>query len=166
MNVDFLKKLLAFVVLLFAQALVLQRIHLFDYATPLLYVYLVLLFRRNYPRWGILLWSFAMGLAVDMFSNTPGVTASSMTFLGLLQPYVLSLFVPREAPDDLEPSVKTLGKGKYFLYALLLTFIYCLLFFTVEFFSFFNWMQWLACVGGSTMLTAILIFIIDNVRKS
>lgn len=166
MNIDFLKRLLTFVILLFAQALVLQRIHLFNCATPLLYVYLVLLFRRNYPRWAILLWSFAMGIAIDMFSNTPGVTASSMTLIGLLQPYILALFIPREASDDLEPSVKTLGLGKYFLYSLLLIFIYCLLFFTVEAFSFFNWTQWLACVGGSTTLTTVLIFVIDNVRKS
>ena len=33
------------------QALFLNHIHIFGVATPLLYVYLPLLFQRGYPRW-------------------------------------------------------------------------------------------------------------------
>ena len=58
MNIDFLKRLLLFVVLLLVQVLVLNHIHLFDYATPLLYIYFVISFNRNYPKWAILVWSF------------------------------------------------------------------------------------------------------------
>ena len=91
MNIDFLKRLLLFIVLLLVQVLVLNHIHLFDYATPLLYIYFVISFNRNYPKWTILVWSFLLGLSIDIFANTPGVAASSMTLLGLLQPYVLEL---------------------------------------------------------------------------
>lgn len=70
MNIDLLKGIALFVTLLLVQVLVLNHIHLFGFATPLLYMYVALIFRRNYPRWGILLWCFAMGLAVDIFSNT------------------------------------------------------------------------------------------------
>ena len=80
MALDLLKRLLFFAILLVAQALVLNHIHLFNCATPLLYVYLVLLFPRNFPKWAILLWSFALGLCVDSFTNTPGVAAGSMTY--------------------------------------------------------------------------------------
>ena len=101
MNLNFLKGVLLFAILLLAQVLVLNHIHLFDCATPLLYVYVVLQFRRNYPRWGILLVSFLLGLLVDIFSNTPGVAAASMTFLGFLQPYVLAMFLNRDSDEDL-----------------------------------------------------------------
>ena len=78
-----LKRLGLFVVFVLAQTMVLGRIHLFGYATPLVYVYFVSMFPRSYPKWSILLWSFVMGLTIDIFSNTPGVAAASLTLLGL-----------------------------------------------------------------------------------
>ena len=79
MSKTLFKRILGFALLCLAQALVLNRIHLFSFATPLLYVYMVLLFRRNYPHWGVLIWCFFMGLVVDSFSNTPGLATASMT---------------------------------------------------------------------------------------
>lgn len=49
MNIDFFKRLLLFLALLLVQVLVLNNIHLFDCATPLLYVYFVVSFQRGYP---------------------------------------------------------------------------------------------------------------------
>lgn len=165
MNLDFLKGILLFVVLLLVQALVLNHIHLFGVATPLLYVYIVLLFRRNYPRWAILVWCFVMGLGVDIFSNTPGVAAASMTLMGLLQPFLLLPFINRDTPDDLLPSIRTLGLGKFASYTLIVVFIYCLVFFTLETFNFFNWLLWFEYVGASTVLTTVLVLVIDNLRN-
>ena len=47
MNIESLRRLLTFVILLLVQVIVFNHIHLFDVATPLLYVYLVLHFRRS-----------------------------------------------------------------------------------------------------------------------
>lgn len=47
MNINFLKRLLLFLVLLVAQVLVLNHIHLFGYATPMLYIYFVISFQRG-----------------------------------------------------------------------------------------------------------------------
>lgn len=165
MNIDFLRRLLLFLVLLLVQALVLNHIHLFDCATPLLYVYFVISFKRGYPKWAILVWSFLMGLGIDMFSNTPGVAASSLTLLGLLQPYLLELFTTRDSDADLQPCIANFGLSRFSYYALLLTFVYCLVFFTVETFSFFNWLQWILSIVSSTFLTFVLVLVIDNFRK-
>ena len=70
MSIEFFKRLMLYVVLVLSQALVLNHIHLFGYATPLLYIYFVVSFPRNYPKWGIILWSFLLGLNVDAFSNS------------------------------------------------------------------------------------------------
>ena len=91
MTIDLLKRFLQFCLFVLVQALILNRILLFGCAMPLLYVYFVILFPRNYPKWGILLWSFAMGLSIDMFSNTPGIGSASLTLIGALQPLVLEL---------------------------------------------------------------------------
>ena len=159
------RKLLFFILLLLTQVLVLNRIHLFDCATPMLYVYIMLLFRRNYPRWGILVWGFTIGLCIDIFSNTPGVAAASLTLLGLLQPYILMLFVQRDSPDDLQPSMNTLGVGNFIYYTILVVLLYCTVFLTFETFNFFNWIQWLEGVGGSTAITVAIILVIENLRK-
>ena len=42
MNIDFLKRLLWFTVLIVVQVFVLNHIHLFAVATPLLYIYFIL----------------------------------------------------------------------------------------------------------------------------
>ena len=165
MNAEFFRRLLHYAVLVLAQALVLNHIHLFGYATPLLYVYFVVSFPRNYPKWGILLWSFLLGLNVDAFSNTPGVAASAMTLIGLLQPYVLELFMQRDSEDDFQPSINSMGAGKYIYFTLLLTFIYCIVFFTVEMFTFFNWLQWILNILTSTLLSLLFIIVIDSLRK-
>ena len=94
MAIDTLRRALVFVVLCLVQALVFNHIHLFGYATILLYVYFVVMLPRNYPRWAALLWSFALGLSVDMFTNTPGMAAAALTLTGFLQPYLLQLFRP------------------------------------------------------------------------
>ena len=93
MDVNFFKKLGWSIVLILLQVFVLNHVHLFGIATPLLYIYFIVQFRRNYPQWGMMLWAFVMGLFIDMFSNTPGVSSFSLTALGLANIYGLSLFL-------------------------------------------------------------------------
>ncbi|MBR3473198.1 MAG: rod shape-determining protein MreD [Prevotella sp.] len=163
MTTDFFKRVWAFLLFCLVQALVLNHIHLLGYATPLLFVDFVLSFRRGTARWAILLWCFALGLCIDIFSNTPGVASGSMTLMGLLQPYLLEPFVPRDSADDLVPSMRTLGVGKFITYALIMVVIFTVTFFALEAFSFFNWQQWLITVGSSFALTFILILVIENI---
>lgn len=165
MTIDFLRQLGVFAVLCLAQALVFNRIHLFGCATPLIYIYMILKLSRNYPKWGALLWGFALGLTVDVMSNTPGMAAASLTLIGFLQPYFLELFLQRDAADNLSPSISTLGFGKFCFFAATLVFLYCTVFFTLEAFSFFDPIQWLLQIGGSTLITSVMVLTIESVRK-
>lgn len=165
MNVDFLRRLLWFAVLTVAQVFVLNHIHLFAVATPLLYVYFILQFPRNHPRWASLLWGFLMGVIIDTFSNTPGVAAGSLTLVAALQPFVLKPFIPRESSSDFQPGMDTIGIPQYAWYAAILILIYNVVFFSLEMFSFFNVLEWLQCIGGSSLLTLILILVVENVRR-
>lgn len=158
-------RIIQFVVLLFVQALVLNHVHLFNVATPLLYVSLAFSFPRNYPRWATLLWCFCMGLCVDIFSNTPGVAAGAMTVVGLLQPYLIQLYIPRDAADDFTMKFSTVGVNSFISYCAILVLTFCLLFFTLEAFNFFNWFQWLLCIVTSTLLTLLLTLVIENLFR-
>lgn len=67
MRIEVFIRLTEFVILLLVQVLVFNHVHLFGCAIPLVYLYCALDFRRGYPKWAILLWCFAMGLAIDTF---------------------------------------------------------------------------------------------------
>lgn len=165
MTADILKRVLWFFLFVLAQVFVFGRIHLFHYATPLFYVYFVALFPRNYPKWSILVWSFLLGLVIDTFSNTPGLSSFSLTLIAAIQPYAFEIFVSREAAENLEPSAKAIGPLKYSAYISMLVFLYCVVFYTLEIFSFINWLQWVLCVTGSTLITLLLIAAFEYTRS-
>lgn len=166
MIIDTLWRLLLLLALSLSQALVFNHIHFFGCAMPLLYVYMIIIMPRGYPRWATLLWSFSLGLIVDLFANTPGVNAASLTMTGFLQPYVLESFMPRESPDNMKTSVATLGHTRFYTLALILTFVHCLMSFTLEMFSVFDWLMWALSIVCSTVLTLILMFALESVRPS
>ena len=165
MSLDLLKRLGLFLGLCMAQILILNHIHLFGVAIPLLYVYFVITFHRNTPKWAILLWCFAMGAAVDAFANTPGVGAASLTLIGALQPYFLELFLPRDMDAHAKASAATMGFTNFSRMSFLLVLIFCIVFFLLEQYSLFNVLYWLESVGGSALLTFLLILPIERIRK-
>ncbi len=165
MKYGIVKDIASFVAILLVQVLVLNHIHLFGYATPLLYVYMAMILKRNCPRWAMLVVCFIMGAIVDIFSNTSGIATVSLTLLGFVRPYILMPLFNRETEDEQEPTMQALGAGRYFYYTLMMVTIYCLVFFTLEAFSFYNWPQWLACTLSSAALTILLILVIENARK-
>jgi rod shape-determining protein MreD len=165
MAIDILRRLAILLLMALAQVLVFNHIHLFGYAMPMLYVYFAIIIPRGYPRWATLLWCFALGLIIDLFSNTPGVSAGALTLIGLLQPYVIELFIPREAPATMDVSMKTMEPSKFVSMASFLTFVHALTFFSLEMFSFTDWLTWGLCVVGSTLLTLLLLLALESTRK-
>ena len=157
-------RLAMFVALLLAQVLVLNHVWLMNVATPLLYVYFAITFPRNTEKGEVLVWCFILGLLVDIFSNTPGLAAGSLTLIGMIQTYLVELFVPRDSAENLEVSAATLGWGKFSMLSSILTLIYCLLFFILEAFNFFDWHLWLLRAVCSAALTLGLMLAIESLR--
>ena len=153
------------VVLTLLQALIFGRIHLFGVATPLVYVYFVLLLPRNESRITSMVLSFLLGLAVDIFSNTPGLAATSLTLLAFFQPYVLGLYLRKEDPDDFRPTLRSMGFMRYFSYAFFLTFVYCFTIFTLEAFMLAHFLQWLLSILSSWVLTLFIILAAESLRN-
>lgn len=165
MAIELLNRLAMFMALFVAQVLILNHVHLFDVATPLLYVYFAITFRRGFPKWIMLLSCFLLGLVIDIFSSTPGLAAGCMTLVAFVQPYVLESVVPRDSAADLEVSLKSLGTNKFCFLSSVITVFFCLLFFAVEAFSFFDWLVWLERAFTSAVLTWILMMAIESVRS-
>ena len=165
MKIELINRLVMFVALFVAQVLILNHVHLLGVGTPLLYVYFIISFRRNFPKWLVLVSSFLLGLLIDIFSNTPGLAASTMTLVALAQTYLIDLVAPRDSAEDLEASAKVLGASKFVTLSALLTLLYCLVFFALEAFNFFDVLLWLARSVVSFVLTMVLILAVESVRS-
>ena len=86
------------------------------------------------------------------------MNALACTLLGALRLPVLRLYYPRE--EDMtqpEPSARTLGAAAFMKYVFTLTLVYCLMFFFIEAFTFYDWLLMIARAGASTILTFVII---------
>ena len=109
MLINYLHKIGWFIGLVLLQVLILNNVHIAGYDTPFLYIYLILKFESDTPRNALMLWAFFLGLAVDVFSDTPGMNAAATVLLAFLRPTFLRLFVPRDTLDTLVPAIRTMG---------------------------------------------------------
>ncbi len=151
-----LKRLGWFLLLLALQALVFDHMHIMGYATPFIAVYFVILFPAGSSRSAMLLWSFALGFAADIFTNTLGVASASLTVTAMVQPWLLKI----------NSSSGKMGRWAYIRYAAVCV-VFCeTVFFALESFSFFNWQDLLISAGGSSALTVLIIAAIESVRTS
>lgn len=164
MILDLLKRLLQMIVLLALQVFLFNHIVLMGYATPLVYVAFLLYVPLNANRIGTLVWAFVLGTIVDMFSNTPGVSAFSLTFAAMLQPNLLQAHTPKDALEDMTPNYKTMGTWNHLRYMAVLLFVHHILYFLLESFSFFNLHDMAIAFGISFVVSFILIAVMEMLR--
>lgn len=160
-TISFFKRLLSLVLLVFLQVLMLNRINLFGYVTPILYIMMILKLDSGMSRGSILLWGFFIGLSVDIFSNTLGMHAAAATLLAMLQPALIKLFITVDRRDIVKPSLLTMSKGQFFGYILLASFIHHSIYFLLRTFSLDDWAILIAKVVFSSLLTTLLIFVLE-----
>lgn len=152
------RRLLLALLLLAIQVLVCSHIHYLGYATPLIYVYLLLHFPLTYPRSAILVWGFAMGLAVDLFSNTPGLAAAATTLTAMLQPVLLSHITTKEGMENEPPGPHTMGYAHYVRYMMVMVSIHHVALFMLESFTFFHLLDVTISCASSIVLTSLILW--------
>ena len=93
---NLIRGLLYVIVFVLLQVLFLNNIHFLRIATPFLYLYVILRLPLGESRSGILLFSFFLGLLVDLFGNTAGMHAFATTFAGFCrEPLLFTLCLKR-----------------------------------------------------------------------
>lgn len=160
MKVGWFKNIFLFVSLILLQVWVFNRVHLFGLFTPLPYVYYLLKLSNKINRNVLLLSVFGMGVCIDIFFNTHGLNALSMTIAGFLRYYLLQLMVSREE-DAIIPSTRTMGIWGFMRYALIIVLLHHSILFVTEAFSVFSPLILLLKIAGSAFLTLSLIFILE-----
>ena len=158
MSANWLRYSLLFFLLVALQIWILNRIHLFGFATPLFYTYFILKLPANIGRNPLIITACFLGLIIDFFSYTLGFNMLACTIMGFSRYYILDAFAPRDMANFFIPSVETFGLSLFMHYAAVLVVIHHVVLFVAESFTFFNIVMLVLGIVGSAILTLLLIF--------
>lgn len=161
--INMIHRLKWFVGLVLLQVLILNQMHIGGYATPFFYIYFILKFNSRIGRNELMLWSFFLGLTVDILGNTPGMNAAAATFLAFSRNTILRLVTLRYEEEGFYPGMKTLGFSSFFRYGLLSCGIFCTILLLIDTFSFFNAGVLLLKILASTVSTLICVMCAESI---
>jgi len=152
-----LRYILIFIALLLLQVFLFNNIYFFVVAQPFIFFYFILLL-PSMPYWAMLLAGFFTGLAIDIFSGTPGVNAAACTALAFARdPFVRAM--KRSEPDQAySASLTYLGFGRFFFYLFVVALYYQLVRQFLIIFSFKEISFTLIRVVANTLLSVLFIY--------
>ncbi|MBD5276416.1 MAG: rod shape-determining protein MreD [Bacteroides sp.] len=159
MTKTILNALLLLVLLVPAQAVIFNNLALFGVALPLVFIYVLISLPVTLATNWVLTIGFLSGLAVDVFSDTPGLNAFSCTVLAFVRRPVLRLYVPQdEELGAVSLGLQSLGQENYLKYMISMVVLYCTLVFTIEAFELFNLRLWALRIVCSSLYTFVFVY--------
>ena len=158
--------ILRFLVLLLVQVIICQRISLFGYMTPALFLLALYLLPLELPLSLQYIIGFATGFVVDAFAHTLGYSCFSCTLLMFLRPYVVRMLngannVKFENIDRPVPGVKDFRW--IFLYTLILTSVYEIVSVLLGTMTFKNFGHTLLVIIGNTLFSVFVILCVEYI---
>lgn len=147
------------------QVLVLNHLQLLGCGIPLIFVAILVYMPMGVLKVGVLLWGFVTGMLIDVFSNTPGVASGAMTFAALVQPSLLKLMAPRDAAEDITPTMQTMGTWNYVRYMMIIFLMHHLVYFSLECFSFYHIADVALLMVTSWVSSVLLALLFESFRK-
>lgn len=155
-----------FLILVLAQVLIFNHILLFGVAAPIVFIYVITRMPTDCGFNTIITIGFLMGLLVDICADTLGMNTLACTILAAVRKPVLLSYVQHDDNlSEIIPSTFTLGIWNYSKYMLTMVLIYCLIYFSIEFFSLANIGDILLMATASTLLSFPLLLGIDSLMK-
>jgi len=165
MIITYLRRIEWFAALALIQVLVLNNVHIAGYATPFIYIYMILKMSSGTSRSELMLWGFSLGLVVDIFSDTPGMNAAAATFIAFIRPLFLRLFTQRDSTDEFIPAIKTIGTSSFVKYVIMCVLFHHTTLLMIESFSLFDLNTLLIKIGASSLFTVLCIMGIEGLNK-
>jgi len=153
-----------FVTLVLIQVLIMNKVDFYGFLNPYVYLLFILLLPFETPGWMLLLFAFAMGITVDLFSGTLGLHAGSSVFAAFMRPVIIK-FVGEKPDYDIttQPKLQQMGLKWFIAYALLMTFAHQLFLNILDVFSFNEFWQTLLRVIVSTLFTFLFIMLFEYI---
>lgn len=162
MNNNILKFILIFFLCVFLQALIFNRIILFNVAVPIIFIYFIIRLPINLKLPFVFTLSFLIGLLVDIFSDTPGVNALACTLIAALRrPIYFAYMAKDDSTNRYTPGVATMGVIEYCKYLLTFIVVYCVMVFTIEYFNFADVKGIVILSAASSLFTFVILLAVD-----
>lgn len=163
--ISLIHRLKWFVGLVLLQALVLNQMHIGGYATPFLYIYFILKFDSRVGRNELMLWSFALGLAVDTLGNTPGMNAAAATCLAFFRMPMLRLVTLRDVEEGFRPGADSMGMSAFMRYAWMACILFCTVLWLIDDFSIRHILHLILKIFTSTLSTMLCVICIESLGR-
>lgn len=159
---EVLKFAVLFILIILLQVLICNHIALFNVAVPIVFIYFIIRLPIDFSKGWLFTLAFFMGLIVDIFADTPGVNALASTLLASFKRPVFYAYVPKDDKTIyMSPTVSSLGISTYCKYLVTMVGLYCLMVFTIEYFSFADVKEILIMAASSCVLSFIILLSID-----
>jgi hypothetical protein len=154
------RNIIRFILLVLAQVLIINNIQVNGYIVPYLYVLFILLMPFETPKWLLIISAFALGLSVDLFTQTPGMHAAASVFMAFLRPYILEMSAPRDGYEaGTYPRVYYYGFQWFLRYTVILVLAHHFILFYIEVFRVSEFFSTFLRVLLSSLVTVILIML-------
>ena len=115
----------------------------------------------------VLLYSFGLGLFIDMFYNSPGVHAGALVIMAYLRNTVLRILEPNDGYDIASsPTLDTMGINWFLTYTSVLLFIFLFAYFSIEAFTFVYIYNIMLRTIFSFIPSFVIIYLLQLVFKS
>lgn len=166
MITNYLKLAAGFLFFLLLQVLVLNNISYAGWGTPFLYLYFLITLPNDLSRNAQLTFGLVMGLAVDLFCNTPGMNAFASVVAMTLRPHLLSLFGTRDELESFTPSFASYGAGSFLRYTFVMVLVHHFSLFAIQLFSMNDVATLALRTLASGAVTYLLILIVESLKNS
>lgn len=159
--------LILFIILVLAQVLIFNHILLFGVASPIIFIYFIIRLPMSVKFNALITLAFFLGLLVDICSNTIGMNALACVIFAALKKPLLLLYVQHDDyVTEIKPTISTLGLWIYSKFLITTVLVYCLLYFSIEFFSIINIGEILLMSISSALLSFLLLLGIDSLMMN
>lgn len=148
------------------QVLMLNHLQISGYGTPIIIACMILYMPLGSLKASVLLWGFCTGMIVDIFSNTPGVASGAMTFAALIQPPLLKLMAPRDAAEDIKPTMQTMGTANYIRYTMIIFLAHHVVYYGMECFSLYHITDVIVLMLTSWVSSVLIALLLETFRRT
>lgn len=157
---EIVRHIIRFLLLVFAQGLILKNVEPGFYINPFLYVLFIIQLPFETPNWLVMIVSFFLGFCVDVFYGTIGMHMATCTFIGWMRPRLLRFMAPRDGYEfGTQPTMQDMGRAWFLTYATIIIVVHHFLLFTLEVFSFHGFFTTLLRIVFSSLATLLLVVV-------
>ena len=149
-----------FLLLVLLQLFVFNNVYLFQLIHPLIYVYFILFLPLNLNKNLVLLFAFALGLIIDIFSNSYGMHTASSLLIAFLRTFYLNYLLSEEPTETyIIPRLGNMGLRYFLFYILFFVFIHHLCLHIIQAYGFRDILFTLFKIIMNTVFSSFVILI-------